>query len=449
MVAHQRSRSLAEFTLYTVMSTLCLKTPLLKGSSSTHVLIRNWHASTQLVNSRRFISQSKQTRNTTQSRKQVELSTEPPTPYPPTNPKFNGWVKLQHEHRFYKPDVDAAPNVRALFLFSGLLCGVFITWLRPTDFRHEWRFSSPLPDAQHTKYSSFKPTESVQETQVREADIFNDRINAFAYTACCGVTGGAMGAWWVRLWSRPLRMRQTNAFETRQTMLTLCHNWHRGTIKGTFWGVSGLLAMIYSGVFCSYLFAGHLFSNKYVDKSFWDWMELTYHRHIDSKREYEFYLDLEERERESTFMAIAPAPSIPPKSAAAADNTATTSDEGQQHRKYTYLSEEEYARQQQQNTAIRERRRKFYDKKVKNLEWDTNVYLGSMHIPYYKLDEKQKAMRWNMAREMALLSAACSIYIVVPIFVVSTAVSVRAYYRFWWKLCEQISATKKMPHTLF
>jgi len=65
------------------------------------------------------------------------------------------------------------------------------------------------------------------------------------------------------------------------------------------------------------------------------------------------------------------------------------------------------------------------------------------------LTDEEKAVRWNVARESALLSGACASFVVVPMMFAVNLVATRVYNRYWLNIINEISKTKTAPQKVF
>ena len=90
-----------------------------------------------------------------------------------------------------------------------------------------------------------------------------------------------------------------------------------------------------------------------------------------------------------------------------------------------------------------------FENTIVGMEWNTKIYENTSNIGYYGLTKEQKAIRWNMAREMAMLASACCLYIVLPIFCLTNIATVRIYQKYWQQLINQISSRKSLKSINF
>lgn len=374
-------------------------------------------------------------------KKKIELSKQEATPWPPINPKMFDYEAQKGSAHFKKQDArQETINVSGLFLFAGFICGGIITLFQPKDIRNQFKFYSSLPDAQFTKLGREKP-ENIQETINTNKEIRADQASALSYSIFTGISGGATGYLWFRFWTHPLRIKNGNKnwMELRDTVTELRANWVRNVIKGSLFGSMGVLGMIWLSTFLSYIFIGKLFKNKYIDKSFWEYMTITYAKNIEGRKQYEVNLEMQERMKEKLQLDI---PTMP------AFKKANKTDEGYDDN-LTKSEFEELKLKKEREKQKRMTQRKMFDNTIAGMEWNTSIYQNTSDIGYYQLTKEQKAIRWNMAREMAMLASACSIYIVLPIFCLTNIAAVRIYQKYWYQLLKEITKTKQMPHKTY
>eukprot|EP01084_Bolivina_argentea_P171978 297928_1 len=153
------------------------------------------------------------TTKTTKPLKDIKLSDEPPTPWPPINPKLEDYEAQKGPQR-HTADKDSyrSINVGALFLFAGALCGAIISIYQPKDFRNDFKFYSPLPDAKYSTLERTEPLNFDQTLQIKN-DIQQDQASAMSFSLCLGFAGGVIGKLWYRTWTHPLRIKQHSLFE--------------------------------------------------------------------------------------------------------------------------------------------------------------------------------------------------------------------------------------------
>lgn len=146
--------------------------------------------------------------------KKVQLTTTPPTPWPPVNPKLKDYEKQKGPKHNKSDDIndDRALNVGFLFLAAGVFCGAILTVSQPKDFRNDFNYFSPLPDAYYTKLRNEEPL-NIKDTVNKKRSIERDRANSTAYSVFLGFAGGIAGHFWFKQWSHPLRLPNLSTFE--------------------------------------------------------------------------------------------------------------------------------------------------------------------------------------------------------------------------------------------
>ena len=401
------------------------------------VIINNGYCHSLLL---RFSSQSKQD-SKRKIVKKIELSRQEPTPWPPINPKMWDYEAQKGSNHFKQQETEQVTiNVAGLFLFAGFICGGIITLFQPKDFRNEFKFYSALPDAKFSKLGRERP-ENIQDTFNINREIRQDQASALSYSIFTGLTGGITGYLWFRFWTHPLRIKNGNKnwMELRNTLTELRANWVRNILKGTIFGSLGVLGMIWISTFISYIFLGKFFDNKYVDKSFWEYMTITYAKNIESRKQYEVNLEMQERMKEKLELPI---PTMP------AFKKATKNEQGYDDN-LTKTEFEELKLKKEREKQKRVTQREMFENTIVGMEWNTSIYQNTADIGYYGLTKQQKAIRWNMAREMAMLATSCSLYIVLPIFCLTNITAIRIYQKYWQQLLKEITKTKQMPHKTY
>ena len=213
-------------------------------------------------------------------------------------------------------------------------------------------------------------------------------------------------------------------------------------MKGSFFGSVAVMAAIYGSVFASYLWMGSFYGNQYVDKSFWQFLELQYAKNVEGRKDYELNLELSERWKEKHQIWNEPlAPSINVSADRKAESEAVQLRITEGEREAVERTDKHFEKKMV--------RRERYKKAIKGMEWNTESYLKDKDLSYYKLDDSQKAVRWNMAREMATLSGSCALYIVVPVFIVTNVFSTRMYHTFWRRCVDHMVRHKERPNRLY
>jgi len=385
-----------------------------------------------------FATTSKQQRKMP---KKVELTSEPPTPWPPINPKVADYEKQKGKRPPKKEGFDGGINVGFLFLAAGTFCGAIMTMFQPKDFRNDFNFYGPFPDAYFTKLARDQPL-NVRDTVNNKMEIERDHANSTVFALFLGFAGGTAGHFWFKQWSHPLRLPNLSTFELCGQIKELRVNYLRNCLKGTFYGTAAVMAAIYGSVFMSYLWIGSFYSNKYVDRSFWEFLELQYTKNVEGRKEYELNLELQERWKERHQVWDEPlAPSINVKADGKAESEAA------QRRIAEF--EGDVAERKDKNLERKTLRRERFKKAIKGMEWNTESYLKWSDTSYYKLEEAHKAERWNMAREMAMLSCSCAAYIVLPVFFAANVFSTRMYHQFWRRCMEHMIKHKQRPDRLY
>lgn len=219
-------------------------------------------------------------------------------------------------------------------------------------------------------------------------------------------------------------------------------NYLRNCLKGTFCGSATVMAAIYGSVFMSYLWMGSFYSNKYADRSFWEFLELQYTKNVEGRKDYELNLELQERWKERHQIIDDPlAPSINVRADGKAESEAV-------ERRIAEF-EGDIAERKDKMLEKKTLRRERYQKAIKGMEWNTESYLKWSDTSYYKLDEQQKAIRWNMAREMATLSCSCALYIVLPVYFAANVFSTRVYHQFWRRCADHMVRHRERPNRLY